>query len=160
LIRKCGEDDREAIFIVINEAAKAYKDLIPKDRYSEPYMSMPDLRNEMGKMTFFGYEEEGKLLGIAGYQQVKDVTLVRHVYVLSEEQRRGVGSQLLNQTIQVAKTRRILVGTWQAATWAIRFYEKHGFKLQPNKDELLREYWRIPERQIQLSVVLGIEKTA
>ena len=145
---------------MINEAAKAYKDLIPKDRYSEPYMPMPDLRNEMRKMTFLGYEEERKLLGVAGYQQVKDVTLVRHVYVLSEQQRKGVGSQLLNQTIQVAKTRRILVGTWQAATWAIRFYEKHGFKLQPNKDELLREYWRIPERQIQLSVVLGIEKTA
>jgi len=81
------------------------------------------------------------------------------VYVLSEQQRRGVGSQLLNQTIQVANTRRVLVGTWQAATWAIRFYEKHGFKLQPEKDRLLREYWRIPERQIQLSVVLGIEKT-
>jgi len=145
---------------VINEAAKTYKDLIPKDRYSEPYMPMPDLRNEMRKMTFLGYEEERKLLGVAGYQQVKDVTLVRHVYVLSEQQRKGVGSQLLNQSIQVAKTRRILVGTWQAATWAIRFYEKHGFKLQPNKDELLREYWRIPERQIQLSVVLGIEKTA
>ena len=160
MIRKCGEDDREAIFIVINEAAKAYKHLIPKDRYTEPYMPMPDLRNEMRKMTFLGYEEERKLLGVAGYQQVKDVTLVRHVYVLSQQQRRGVGSQLLNQSIQVAKTRRILVGTWQAARWAIRFYEKHGFKLQPNKDDLLREYWRIPERQIQLSVVLGIEKTA
>lgn len=144
---------------MINEAAKAYKDLIPKDRYSEPYMPMPELRNEMRKMTFFGYEEEGKLLGVSGYQQVKDVTLVRHVYVLSEQQRRGVGSQLLNQTMQVAKTRRVLVGTWQAATWAIRFYEKHGFKLQPDKDRLLREYWRIPKRQIQLSVVLGIERT-
>lgn len=144
---------------MINEAAKAYKDTIPRDRYTEPYMPRPELQSEMGEMTFFGYEEDGKLRGVAGYQEIKDVTLLRHVYVHPEQQRRGIGSQLLNQTVQVAKTRRVLVGTWQAATWAIRFYEKHGFKLQPDKDRLLREYWRIPERQIQLSVVLGIEKT-
>jgi len=158
LIRECNERDAEEIFKVINEAGKAYRGAIPEDRYHEPYMPMQELRKEMGEMTFFNYEEEGTLLGVAGYQQVKDVTLVRHVYVLPEHQRRGVGAQLLNHIMQISRTRRILVGTWEAATWAIRFYEKHGFKLLPNKDQLLREYWKIPERQIELSIVLGIEK--
>ena len=147
------------MFRVINEAAKAYQSAIPADRYSEPYMSMQELRSEMKEMTFLGCEEGGNLLGVAGYQQVKDTTLVRHVYVLPERQRRGIGTQLLNRIMQVAETRQILVGTWQAASWAITFYQKHGFKLRPDKDELLRRYWKIPERQIELSVVLSNEST-
>jgi GNAT superfamily N-acetyltransferase len=160
LIRKCNESDCQAIYSVINEAAKAYKGAIPEDRYNDPCMPMQELRSEMGEMTFFGYEKDGKLLAVAGFQQVRDVTLVRHVYVLPDHQRKGMGTELLSYIVQTASTRRILVGTWQAATWAIRFYEKNGFKLQPNKDQLLKEYWKIPERQIELSVVLGIEKTA
>jgi GNAT superfamily N-acetyltransferase len=160
LIRKCSEGDCEAIFKVINEAAKAYRGVTPSDCYGHPYMPMQKLRKEMDEMTFFGYEEGGELLGVAGYQRVKDVSLLRHVYVLTEHQRRGIGAQLLNYILQVAKTQRILVGTWQAATWAIQFYEKHGFKIQPNKDQLLRRYWKIPERQVEQSTVLGIEKLA
>ncbi len=95
---------------------------------------------------------------VAGYQPVMDVTLVRHLYVLPEYRRSGIGGELLRHVVGVANTRRILVGTWVAAEWAIRFYEKNGFKLQLNKDELLRRYWKIPERQVDLSVVLGIEK--
>jgi GNAT superfamily N-acetyltransferase len=156
LIRECDQGDEVEIFKIINESAKAYKDVIPKDRYHEPYMPLEELRREMSEMTFFGYQEEGKLLGVAGYQPVKDVTLVRHIYVLPEHQRRGIGSKLLRHLMRMTTRRQILVGTWEAATWAIRFYEKHGFKLLPNKDELLRRYWKIPERQIELSVVLGI----
>ena len=95
-------------------------------------------------------------MGVAGYQPVKDVTLVRHTYVLPAYQRKGIGGQLLNYIIRITKTRELLVGTWKTATWAITFYEKYGFRLHPNKDELLKRYWRIPERQVQLSVVLKI----
>lgn len=158
LIRKCGREDEEAVFDVINESAKAYRGVIPEDRYREPYMALEELRGQMSEITFFGYEEGGKLLGVAGYQLVKDVTLVRHLYVLPEHQGRGIGGELLGYIMRMAITRRVLVGTWEAAEWAIRFYEKHGFKLQSNKDELLRMYWKIPERQIELSMVLGIDK--
>ncbi len=154
----CEQEDEAAILKIINESAGAYSGVIPEDRYHEPYMGSEELREEMRQMTFFGYEAEGTLLGVAGYQPVKDVTLVRHLYVLPEYQRSGIGGELLRHVVGVASTRRILVGTWVAAEWAIRFYEKHGFKLQSNKDELLREYWKIPERQVELSVVLGIEK--
>lgn len=156
MIRKCGLKDEEIIFKIINESAKAYKAVIPADRYHEPYMPLEELRGEMSEMTFFGYEDEGKLLGVAGFKPVKDVTLVRHTYVLPKHQRRGIGGKLLNHIKRITTTQQLLVGTWEAATWAIRFYEKYGFRLLPNKDELLRKYWKIPERQIELSVVLGI----
>ena len=159
LIKKCNQKDEKVILKIINESAEAYRGVIPEDRYHEPYMPTEELRNEMNEMTFFAYQEKGKILGVAGYQPVKDVTLVRHIYVLHEHQRRGIGGKLLSHIIRIATTRRILVGTWKAATWAIHFYEKHGFRLQPNKDELLREYWKIPERQIDLSVVLAIDKS-
>lgn len=156
MIRKCGLKDEEIIFKIINESAKAYKAVIPADRYHEPYMPLEELRGEMSEMTFFGYEDEGKLLGVAGFQPVKDVTLVRHTYVLPKHQRRGIGGKLLTHIRRITTTQQLLVGTWEAATWAIRFYAKYGFRLLPNKDELLRKYWKIPERQIELSVVLGI----
>ena len=158
LIRVCDQEDGASILRVINESASAYRGVIPEDRYREPYMGSKELREEMSQMTFFGYKAEGRLLGVAGYQPVKDVTLVRHLYVLPEYRRSGIGGELLRHVVGVASTRRILVGTWVAAEWAIRFYEKHGFKLQSNKDEPLRRYWKIPERQVELSLVLGIEK--
>jgi GNAT superfamily N-acetyltransferase len=156
-IRACGQDDETTIFALINDSAKAYRSVIPADRYHEPYMPLTELRKEMHEMTFFAHEENG-MLGVVGYQPVKDATLVRHLYVLPEYQRCGIGRKLLEHVIHMAKTKRILVGTWGAATWAIKFYEKNGFELLPNKNELLREYWNIPERQIELSVVLGLEK--
>jgi GNAT superfamily N-acetyltransferase len=155
LIGRCNQKDEVEIFNIINESAKVYKGVIPEDRYHEPYMPLEELRKEMGKMTFFGYEEEGKFLGVAGFQPVRDVTLVRHTYVLPAYQRRGIGGKLLSHIKGLASTEQLLVGTWEAATWAISFYEKHGFRLLSNKDELLRRYWKIPERQIELSIVLG-----
>jgi GNAT superfamily N-acetyltransferase len=98
------------------------------------------------------------LQGVAGYQPLKDVTLVRHLYVLPQRERQGIGGELLKHVIQTATTRQVLVGTWEAAEWAIRFYGKHGFKLSSNKEELLRAYWRIPQRQIETSVVLIMNK--
>jgi len=159
-IRSCGEEDEGEILTIINESAKAYRDVIPRDRYHEPYMPTDELRIEMREMTFFGYEQDGRLLGVLGYQPIKDVTLVRHLYVRPENQRLGIGRKLIAYVISVAKTRLILVGTWESATWAISFYEKCGFKLLPNKDRLLREYWKIPERQIELSLVLEFEKSS
>jgi GNAT superfamily N-acetyltransferase len=156
MIRKCKTTDREVIHRIINDAALAYKGVIPWDCWHEPYMSPAELMTEIREMTFFGWEEKEKLLGVMGFQPVKDVTLIRHAYVLPEHQRRGIGSSLLSYAKDLAKT-RFLVGTWSDATWAIRFYEKHGFRLLPNKEELLRKYWNIPLRQIEASVVLGLE---
>jgi len=156
LIRKCSQDDEQAILKIINGSAKAYRGVIPGDRYHEPYMRLEELRREMSEVTFFGYQEDDKLLAVGGYQPVEDVTLVRHIYVLPEHQRRGIGGKLLRHIMSIATTREVLVGTWEAATWAIRFYQKHGFRLAPNKDELLRKYWKIPQRQIDNSVVLGM----
>jgi GNAT superfamily N-acetyltransferase len=157
VIRKCHSADEAEIFNVINEAAKVYSGAIPEDRYYDPYMPLSELRKEMGEMTIFGYEEAGKLLGVGGYQPIRDVSLVRHLYVLPEHQKKGIGTNLLNHIRSIATGQRLLVGTWEAAKWAIAFYEKHGFRLQENKTELLRKYWTIPDRQVDLSVVLAID---
>jgi GNAT superfamily N-acetyltransferase len=157
-ISPCERRDEPEILAIINESAKAYRDVIPPDRYHEPYMLADELGKEMNEMTFFGYEENSRLLGIVGYQPVKDATLLRHLYVRPEYQRQGIGGKLTMHVIGLAETREVLVGTWKAATWAIEFYQRCGFKLLPSKDELLREYWKVPERQIELSVVLGFEK--
>ena len=156
MIRGCKLTDMESICRIINDGALAYKGIIPWDCWHEPYMSPTELMGEMQEMTFFGWEEEGRLLGVMGFQPVKDVTLIRHTYVLRDQQRRGIGSSLLSYAKGLAKT-RLLVGTWSDAIWAIQFYEKHGFRLSPNKDELLRRYWNIPRRQIEASIVLGHE---
>jgi GNAT superfamily N-acetyltransferase len=156
MIRICKPTDRESIHRVINDAAAVYKGFIPCDCWHEPYMPLAELKREMGQMTFFGWEEQGKLLGVMGIQPVKDVVLIRHTYVLRDQQGRGIGSSLLSYAKGLTK-KQLLVGTWSDATWAIRFYEKNGFRLMPNKDELLRRYWRIPPRQIETSVVLGLE---
>lgn len=124
-------------------------------------MSREELRREIDSgIEFYGWFENDALLGVMSIQFVGDVTLIRHTYVLPEHQRKGIGSSLLKHLIGLAKTSEILVGTWANATWAIRFYEKHGFKLAPpeEKDKLLRKYWNIPERQIEASVVLKLRK--
>jgi N-acetylglutamate synthase-like GNAT family acetyltransferase len=157
MIRKCEERDFEQIWEVINDAAQIYRGIIPVDRYSEPYMSREELRRQMEEaVVFWGHEEDGKLLAVMGIQQVKDVTLIRHAYVRGTQQKRGLGGGLLAH-LRAMTSDPVLIGTWQAAFWAIRFYEQHGFvqvDLQ-EKDSLLRKYWNIPERQIETSVVLA-----
>jgi len=157
MIRQCYPDDIDEIYAVINEAAKAYSGVIPVDCYHEPYMPISELKTEMQQMFFFGWEDGRRLTGVMGFQPFKDVTLIRHAYVLPGHQRHGIGSKLLNYLKKVTKTKKLLVGTWAAAWWAIKFYEKYGFRLLANKDELLKTYWQISERQIQTSVVLGLE---
>jgi GNAT superfamily N-acetyltransferase len=157
VIKKLSRRDTNNIYAVINLAAKAYRDVIPDDCYHEPYMPREELQNEMGQMAFFGWEEASKLIGVMGFQPVEDVTLIRHAYVLPSQQRKGIGTILLNHLRQKTATRRLLVGTWKDASWAIKFYQKHGFVLMPDKDKLLASYWDIPARQIETSVVLGIE---
>ena len=157
MIRKCESGDFDAILGVINDAAQAYKGLIPADRWKEPYMPADELRLEIeNAVAFWGYEDDGELVGVMGVQHVRDVTLIRHAYVTTAKQNRGVGGTLV-AFVRRQTTRPILVGTWGAATWAIRFYESNGFKLVSarEKDRLLRTYWTIPERQIETSVVLA-----
>jgi len=156
MLRRCQLQDVESIYIVINDAAKAYRGVIPPDCYHEPYMSIDELGEEMQKMSFFGWQEGKQLVGVMGFQRVRDVTLIRHAYVLTVWQRQGIGSQLVNYLRKLSETRRLLVGTWADAHWAIAFYQKHGFHLLADKDKLLRTYWRVSDRQIEVSVVLGL----
>jgi len=157
MIRMCQPGDIDRIHFIINEAAKAYKGAIPTDCYHQPYMPKDELEQEMKRMTFFGQEVNRELVGIMGFQPIKDVTLIRHAYVLPQWQKQGIGSRLLNHLEGLVTTSRLLVGTWADAQWAIAFYQKHGFGLVPDKDELLKTYWDIPQRQIETSVVLGID---
>ncbi len=157
MIRKCQTNDAQRMYFIINEAAKAYDGVIPADRYHQPYMPMDELEEEMKRMTFFGWEVNGELVGVMGIEPIKDVTLIRHAYVLPRWQRQGIASKLLNHIKSLATTSRLLVGTWADVYWAIAFYQNRGFRLLPDKDELLRTYWDIPQQQIETSVVLGID---
>jgi GNAT superfamily N-acetyltransferase len=156
-IRLCRDSDREAILAIINAAASAYRGVIPADRWHEPYMAADELNDEMAAgVAFWGYEQDNTLVGVMGLQSVRDVDLIRHAYVLPGSQRGGVGTALLAH-LRLTSTRRMLVGTWAAAEWAIRFYTQHGFTVvsPARKDLLLRTYWNIPDRQIEASVVLA-----
>jgi N-acetylglutamate synthase-like GNAT family acetyltransferase len=160
MIRQCDKSEFESIYEIINEATQVYKGVIPPDRWKEPYMSRDELRREIREgVNFWGYEENGDLVGVMGIQQVQDVMLIRHSYVRTARQHRGVGGRLLS-FLRLQTTYPILVGTWAEAVWAIRFYEQHGFRLvsREDKDRLLRKYWSVPERQIETSVVLTNEK--
>jgi GNAT superfamily N-acetyltransferase len=156
-IRRCSGEERTAILAIVNAAAAAYRGVIPEDRWHEPYMDLDELDSEIaGGVAFWGYEKDGALIGVMGVQSVNDVDLIRHAYVLPGSQRHGVGAALLlHLRRQTAK--RVLVGTWAAAEWAIRFYRRNGFELvSPEcKTALLKTYWNIPDRQIETSVVLA-----
>jgi GNAT superfamily N-acetyltransferase len=156
-IRPCRDDERDAIVAIVNAAAEAYRGVIPADRWHEPYMPSHELDSEIAAgVVFWGYEADGALAGIMGVQAVRDVDLIRHAYVSPAGQRHGVGSALLEHLAR-RSTRRMLVGTWAAAEWAIRFYRGHGFELvsPERKAALLEAYWTVPDRQIETSVVLA-----
>ncbi|HET7175263.1 MAG TPA: GNAT family N-acetyltransferase [Gammaproteobacteria bacterium] len=157
MIRRCDDHDFERIWTIINDGAQAYRGVIPADRWREPYMSREELRHEMAEgVAFWGYEEAGTLVGVMGIQAVQDVTLIRHAYVCSGWQKLGIGAKLLAH-LRVLAQGPVLIGTWADASWAIRFYQKHGFQQVDagEKERLLRRYWSIPERQIETSVVLA-----
>jgi len=157
VIRECTKTDFNTILEIINDAAQAYKGVIPEDRLNEPYMSLEELKAEIEDgIVFWGLERDGQLLGIMGIQDRSDVTLIRHAYVWSQAQKLGIGTKLL-QYLQSMTEKPILIGTWAAASWAISFYERNGYTVvsEDEKNRLLRKYWSIPERQVETSVVLA-----
>jgi N-acetylglutamate synthase-like GNAT family acetyltransferase len=160
MIRVCIDDDFEAIFQIINDAAEAYRGIIPVDRWHEPYMPREELQAEVSAgVSFLGYEKDGELAGVMGTQDVQDVTLIRHAYVRTAQRGQGIGGELLGRIMDQA-TKPVLIGTWADAVWAVRFYENHGFKVvsTQEKETLLRKYWNVPDRQIETSVVLADQK--
>ena len=156
MIRPCTDSDVPNIFAIVNDAAQAYKSVIPPDRWHEPYMPVAELKEEIATgVKFWGCEEDSQLIGVMGIQPVKDVTLIRHAYVKTGMRNRGIGGKLLALLLGQVDG-KILVVTWKAADWAVKFYQMHGFQLvsEEEKNRLLKTYWNIPERQIETSVVL------
>lgn len=160
MIRHCTERDFDAILTIVNDGARAYAGIVPADCLKDPYMPKSELQHEIADgVVFWGYEENAELTGVMGIQDVRDVTLIRHGYVRTSAQGRGIGGKLLVHLRQRAKN-PLLIGTWADASWAIRFYERHGFELmsRQEKDQILPKYWSIPQRQIETSVVLASPK--
>jgi len=156
-IRPCRADECAAVLAIVNAAAEAYRGAIPDDCWHDPYMPLDALLSDIAAgVAFWGYEADGALIGVMGLQPVHDVDLIRHAYVLPGCQRRGVGGALIGH-LRRQNTRRMLVGTWAAADWAIGFYQRHGFTLvsPAAKVTLLKTYWTVPDRQIETSVVLA-----
>ena len=160
MIRECTDSDLNTIFEIINDAAQAYKGVIPDDRWKELYMPFEELMNEIEDgVVFYALEYDGQLLGVMGIQDKGDVTLIRHAYVRRTAQKQGIGTKLLRH-LEGMTEKPILVGTWANALWAISFYEKNDYSLvsEEEKNRLLKRYWSIPERQVETSVVLADEK--
>jgi len=161
MIKKITDQDFRKILEVINQAAIVYKGKIPVDCWKEPYMHAPELKEDLNsKVQFYGYFENDRLIAVMAIQPVKDVTLIRHAYTIPSRQRQGKGESLLNYLLNLARTQRILVGTWESAPWAIKFYQKHGFQLLSREEtnNLLKRYWNIPNRQVETSVVLELKR--
>ncbi len=160
MIRRCLDNEFDTIYEIINDGAKAYKGVIPDDQWHEPYMSKSVLQQQIKEgVDFWGFDKNGTLCGVMGIQQLGDVTLIRHAYVCTSEQRRGIGGQLL-ELLREQSDKPFLIGMWMEATWAIEFYKKHGFQRIP-KDRisgLLEKYWTISKRQVETSTVLADDK--
>jgi GNAT superfamily N-acetyltransferase len=157
MIFKCEQTDFEAICEIINDAAVAYKDVIPADRWHEPYMPEEELKNQIEQgVQFWCFKENGVMMGVMGIQDKGDVTLIRHAYVRSIYRNKGIGSKLLAHLGSISTT-PVLIGTWIDAVWAIKFYQKHGYRLfsKSETETLLQKYWTIPIRQVETSVVLA-----
>lgn len=157
MITKSEQTDFDTIYEIINDAASAYRGIIPADRWHEPYMTRAELQNQMEEgVQFWKYNEGDKVLGVMGVQFKGDVTLIRHAYVRTSDRQKGIGGKLLEH-LSTNATTPILIGTWADAKWAIKFYQKHGFRLLPEreKNHLLEKYWSVPVRQIETSVVLA-----
>jgi len=160
MIARCVQEDFDQIYDIINDAASAYRGIIPFDRWHEPYMSKEELKKQIQEgVLFWKYSEGDVIVGVMGIQFKKDVTLIRHAYVRTTKRNLGIGSKLLKHLCELSET-PVLIGTWADATWAINFYQKHGFRLLPEgeKNMLLRKYWAIPTRQMETSVVLADPK--
>ena len=160
MIRKCSDEDVEVIFEIVNDAATAYKGVIPAECWHEPYMTLEQLKWEIGDgVCFWGIADENGLIGVMGIQDKGEVTLIRHAYVRTDKRNRGIGTQLLRY-LEPTTEKPILIGTWAAAAWAVAFYEKNGYRLvsTDEKNRLLKKFWTISPRQIETSVVLANAK--
>ena len=156
VIRACTAADVPVIDSIINEAAAKYRGVIPTDCWHEPYMSRAELEREIAAgVNFSGWEDAGELIGVMGVQRVKDATLIRHAYVRTVQQGKGIGGKLL-KALSARIEGKLLIGTWADASWAIRFYQGHGFRLvsDQEKNGLLNTYWSISPRQRDTSVGL------
>jgi GNAT superfamily N-acetyltransferase len=156
MIERCVPGDLIAIYEIINDAAQAYKGVIPDDRWHEPYMPLDELKAEIEDgVEFWGLRSDSKLLGIMGIQDKGEATLIRHAYVRTDFRNRGIGGKLLEQ-LEKTTRKQILIGTWRDASWAVSFYEKHGYAMvsDEEKNRLLKKFWNIPPRQVETSVVL------
>jgi len=157
MIRQSAEADHETILAIVNDAARAYRGVIPADRWHDPYMPADELAREIAAgVAFWVAEEDGRVLGVMGIQDKGDVALVRHAYVASNLQKKGVGTTLLRH-VEGLTSKPILIGTWASASWAIDFYRRNGYTVvsDQDKDRLLQTYWSIPARQVETSVVLA-----
>jgi N-acetylglutamate synthase-like GNAT family acetyltransferase len=160
MIRNASENDFNDIYNVINDAAIAYKGVIPNDRWHEPYMRKQELKTQIEDgVRFYCYIDNNKIVGVMGIQDKGDVNLIRHAYVATKDRKKGIGTELLHKLLKTFE-KPVLIGTWKAAHWAISFYEKHGFFVvsEEEKNILLRKYWSIPDRQVETSVVLADTK--
>jgi len=160
MIRDCRDSESEIICQIVNDAAQAYKGVIPADCWTEPYMPQAELNDEIAAgVRFLGYEEDRQLVGVIGVQDVQNVTLIRHAYVRTSHRNRGIGGRLLAH-LSEQTDRPMLIGTWADASWALRFYQNRGFRLvcAKDKDPLLIKYWTVPPRQREVSVVLADER--
>src|SRR6267143_4073341 len=160
MIRNSNDEDFDEIFAAINDAAIAYKGVIPPDRWHEPYMTKEELQAQIEDgVRFSCYVGHNEIIGVMGIQDKTDVELIRHAYVKTKQRNKGIGTLLLRELIK-GSTKPILIGTWKAASWAISFYKKHGFSRvdKEEKNRLLKKYWAIPDRQVETSVVLVDEK--
>lgn len=157
VIRPCGPDDFDTVLAIINQAALAYRGAIPAELWHEPYMSAADLKTEIAAgVQFWGYQSDDGLSGAMGLQRMHDLDLIRHAYVLPGGQRRGTGGALLEHLRRQSR-RRMLIATWSAASWALKFYRRHGFDpVSPaRRAELLKAYWTMSDRRVEASVVLA-----
>ena len=160
MIRKCTDSDFEVILEIINDGAHAYKGVIPLDCWHEPYMTREALKHEIEDgISFWGFEDEAGLSGLMGIQNKGEVTLIRHAYVRSDRRHQGIGTRLLH-FLEATTEKPVLIGTWADATWAIKFYQKNGYRLlsEEEKNRLLKRYWTIPDRQVETSVVLSNQR--
>jgi GNAT superfamily N-acetyltransferase len=156
-VRRSTPADVPAIFAIVNDAAQAYRGVIPADRWHEPYMPMAELEGEIAAgVQFWVAEEDASVLGVMGIQDKGEVALVRHAYTASAAQRKGVGTTLLRH-VEALNGKPVLIGTWADAKWAIDFYVRNGYAVvsHADKERLLRKYWSIPARQVETSVVLA-----
>jgi N-acetylglutamate synthase-like GNAT family acetyltransferase len=157
MIQPCSSEEFSEVLSVINDAASAYKGIIPADRWHEPYMPEEELQKQIREgVQFWCYTEDETIMGVMGIQDRGEVTLIRHAYVRSLYRNKGIGGKLLQHLLGTTN-KPVLIGTWAAAGWAIAFYLRHGFRLLQKEEtgRLLRRYWNIPERQVETSVVLA-----